>query len=357
MAPVLGFPWWGDGETVGQKLTVRHTDLDRWLSNNGGRSLVEVLAPLNNRKLVDAEKDAYQSHYWHREIRNHLGDRTDERWLEWLRSSGKLVQPNYFDDLRHASRILELLPADGISLTELAEQATGDTKALSRKQLASIVLYALSLEHGSARPDSVEAERALWDAYGVVVDTLSSQVMVLGVRAEEDHLIGRFLNQSADIGAPVVLTLDQLSRYSLTPTAGPIFVCENPAVLAAAARQLGAHCPALLCTQGQPSAAARRLLGFLSKNPIHWRGDFDWTGVRTTKAAIRRYGAAPWLMDADTYRTAANRGPAESFKVGDQPCEVTWDPDLASTMRSENQAVMEERIIPELLASLRAVRA
>ena len=39
---------------------------------------------------------------------------------------------------------------------------------------------------------------------------------------------------------------------------------------------------------------------------VHWRGDFDWTGLRTTAMAIVRYGATPWRMSADDY--AAGRG-------------------------------------------------
>ncbi|MFZ2176959.1 MAG: TIGR02679 family protein [Rhodococcus sp. (in: high G+C Gram-positive bacteria)] len=348
----------GKAENTTKKMRVPLTLLDDWLQKpmNGGLPLAQRLAPLDNKKLSATETEAYKHHYWPDELRRRLGSRTDERWLDWLSSTGKLVQPSYFPALRHAPSVLELLPADGISLTELAERATGDTKALDRKRLlAPIVLYALALEQGTPRPRSIEAERTLWESHGVVVDTLSSQVMVLGVRVHEEHLLGRFLNEAAQAGLPFVLTLDQLARYTVTPTPGPVFVCENPAVLAAAARTLGARCPALICTQGQPSAAAGRLLERFSAQPVHWRGDFDWTGLRTTAAAIDRYNAQPWLMDSETYRTAAGRGPSESFKDSDCPYDAAWDTELTPLMKATGNAVMEERIIPELLAFLRAV--
>ena len=338
-----------------KKMTIPLKELDRWLRDNGRHGLLHTLEPLNNKKLAGAEKDAYREH-WPHEIRRCLGARTDEVWLEWLRATGKLVQEKYFFALRHAPTVLKMLPAEDISLTELSERATGDTKALSRdRRLASMVLYALSLEHGVPRPESVEAERAVWESSGVIVDTLSSQVLVLGIRVHENHLLGQFLNASAQEGLPFVLTLDQLSRYPATPIIGPVFVCENPAVLAAAARNLGARCPALICTQGQPSAAARRLLDTFSAHPIHWRGDFDWTGLRSTAAAIDRYGALPWLMDANTYRLASERGPSEFFKESDSPHDAQWDVELSALMQATGSAVMEERIIPELVASLKAV--
>jgi hypothetical protein len=41
-------------------------------------------------------------------------------------------------------------------------------------------------------------------------------------------------------------------------------VCENPAVVAAAADRLGDRCRPLVCTNGQPFGAARRLLTSLA---------------------------------------------------------------------------------------------
>ncbi|AOW94642.1 TIGR02679 family protein [Rhodococcus sp. WMMA185] len=343
----------GRATSFTRQISVPLTELDRWLLLNCGQGLLQTLGPLHNKRMSDDEKDAYREH-WPREIRNRLGARADERWLAWLRTSGKLVQNSNFDALRLTPDVLGMLPAEGISLTELAERATGDTKALSRdRRLASIVLSALAFEQGVPRPESVESERAIWEAAGVVVDTLSSQVMTIGVRVHEKHLIGRILNESSDEGVPSILTLDQLTRYSVTPTGGPVFVCENPAVIAAAARTLGSQCPALICTQGQPSAAARRLLDVFSDHHVHWRGDFDWTGLRATARAIADYEAVPWLMDAETYRTAVGRGPSEPFKESDTPCDAPWDTELSTLMKASGKTVMEERIIPELMASLR----
>lgn len=82
-----------------------------------------------------------------------------------------------------------------------------------------------------------------------------------------------------------------------------IHVCENPSVVIAAADQLGAEALPLVCTNGHPSAAVRRLLIALAERgaTIHARADDDPSGrdiVATLRSAIpsprlRRYPSTP----------------------------------------------------------------
>ncbi|MGI8592226.1 MAG: DUF2399 domain-containing protein [Nakamurella sp.] len=71
-------------------------------------------------------------------------------------------------------------------------------------------------------------------------------------------------------------------------------------MLRAAAAELEDSCAPLICTEGQPSAACHQLLSQVT-GTIHWRDDFDWTGLRTTAAAVSRYGAVPWRMSTADY--------------------------------------------------------
>ena len=72
-------------------------------------------------------------------------------------------------------------------------------------------------------------------------------------------------------------------------------------------------------------------------------------GIIRNPAAIRRLGAAPWLMGADDYRAALAagyeplRGPA---------AESPWDTRLAELMHASGRAVPEDRMLPVLLAEL-----
>jgi uncharacterized protein (TIGR02679 family) len=145
------------------------------------------------------------------------------------------------------------------------------------------------------------------------------------------------------------LTLHQLSIDPLTPAGKDIFVCENPAVLRAAAGELAESCAPLICTEGQPSAAFHKLLT-AAKGTVHWRGDFDWTGLRTTAMARERYSAQPWRMSHDDYLAALESGDSEPLKGA--AAASPWEPGLAAAMAEHGRAVMEERLIPDLLQDL-----
>lgn len=187
----------------------------------------------------------------------------------------------------------------------------------------------------------------------MVVDDLASQVLVLNLPTSDPHLIADWLRDAAGFGIPFRLTLHQLSTDSLTVAAPDIYVCETPAVLRAAAAELGESSAPLICTEGQPSAACHKLLT-AARGTIHWRGDFDWTGLRTTATALDRYDATPWRMTTSDYLTALATGDSEPLKGA--ATASPWEPELAEQMSAQGRAVMEERLIPVLLTDLKSVR-
>ncbi|SNS20752.1 TIGR02679 family protein [Rhodococcoides kyotonense] len=331
---------------------------DEWLTHprNGGRGLLATLneqTPLQDKKQLAADKADVKARALSdaRTLLESHGDWAD-RWLSsLLNQDGTLGGRVAVDSLRTAARVLAVLPVDGLSLTELAESACGDTKALASGGAPRLVLDALSLREGIPRPADPVGIRLLWETAGVSVDALSSRVVVLGYRVAEDHAVARWLNEAAAEGIPFALTLDMIGRGSLTNTAERIFVCENIAVVAAAARTLGSRSATLLCTDGQPSAALHKLLAGLAPGTnLHWRNDFDWPGLQMTSRAISRYDATPWRMDAESYRHALDARNSEPLKGF--PTSSAWDPELATAMHESGRAVMEERSIPDLLRDL-----
>jgi uncharacterized protein (TIGR02679 family) len=278
-------------------------------------------------------------------------------WLDEITKDStliRLVRQNQGYLLAQATAVLERLPdGDGESpvlLPALAEAMTGDTGALNATPLASLVLRALSLREDVPVPASREAERALWNAAGVVTDDLSSQVLVLNVRAGGDRL-GSWLTEAAEAGEPFRVTLHQLSVMTILPLAIDMYVCENATVLRAAAGQLGIRSAPLVCTEGEPSMACRVLLRSAASTGtrIHWHSDFDWVGLRQTAAAITRLGATPWLMSADDYQ-AGVAGSCEPLRG--TAAESPWDPRLAELMHARGRTVSEERQLPALLADV-----
>lgn len=250
-----------------------------------------------------------------------------------------------------AAQVLALLPVR-VSLPELAEQATGDTKALTRTPIRDRVLRVLATELGVEPPRTAPERAGLWAQFGVDAGAVNSRLTMYGARVIEDDTLDALLCRSNEDGVPFVMTLQQIDVWRVRLAPSDVYVCENPSVVAAAARTLGPKCPALVCTEGLPAIAVYRLLES-ANGTIHWRGDFDWTGLRTTTRAIADLGAQPWLMDAATYRSGLDRV-GERFKPDDRPAPAPWDPDLMEAMLDADCAVMEERLIPVLLDSLRA---
>lgn len=359
------------------RLTVRLADLDTHLTQAYGAGLAETLAaavPLRNRP-AEARREAIARDTLLSIARDgrHGGAGWYEQWLDGLRRDGTLTRlVRTGGPFAAAVRVLDALPADDEPMPAFADRVLGDTKALSGGVLRGLVLRALAEWQQTPTPATGEAERALWESLGVVPDDLASQVLVLnipaGVGPGGGGLVGRWLAEARQARLPVRLTLHQLRAHPVRFD-GEVFVCENPAVLRAAATLVPASRP-LVCTEGVPSAAVHALLRGVT-GPIRWRNDFDWTGVRLTAAALARYpNAVPWRMSAEEYRglagdvaptgsgggAAGAGGPADGggpALIG-VPADTPWDPSLAVRMRSVGRAVMEERLLGSLLQDLQA---
>ncbi|MFJ9610702.1 TIGR02679 family protein [Kitasatospora sp. NPDC101176] len=254
-------------------------------------------------------------------------------------------------------RVLSALPADGLTLPVLAARTLGDAHALDAgRPLAALVqsavraLAALPAEAATG----AEGRRAAWAAVGVALDELSSRVLVLGLPGSTRDTTGRILAAAHEGGEPSVLTLRQLSRQPNLGVNGlPVRACENPAVLAAAADELGPACPPLVCVEGNPSAAARALLTRLADqgSPLAYHGDFDWGGIRIATGVLRLPGAAPWRYDAPAYLAAVERGLGTPLTTG-TPAPTPWDPALSDALAHHGVRIEEEHLIDLLLTDL-----
>ncbi|QSB05143.1 TIGR02679 family protein [Natronoglycomyces albus] len=355
-AKLLGRP-----DRGGQGVSVRLEALEARLRGSGIapdlRSAIETLrGPVVSRLETQSEENQERERLG--EVRNaskHRGENWYEAWSSAIESDGtvtKRIREGKAETIAQAVAVLDRLPAADLPVPVLAEAATGDTKALSNTGLERLVLRAIAGWRGRAVPADRSQMRSLWAEVGVVVDDLSSQVLVLGVRVREPHVIGQWLDAAAQDGLPFRLTLQQLMRYPSTPAFPELYVCENPAVMRVAAEELGSKCPPLICTEGEAFHACTRFIATAANAGvrIHWRGDFDWTGVRSTAAAIQRWRAVPWRMGNSDYLEALERGEAEALKG--RPTQSPWDPKLAVEMQHHQYAVMEERLLPRLLDDL-----
>lgn len=335
---------------VNRRPVVSLAELDAALRAAYGAGLYKVLArldwpgrPADVRAALEAAMRC-----------RHAGEGWFTGWLGGLTRDGtarRLVQRGDGDLLGWAAAVLDRLPARDVPLPLLAEWATGDATALSGRPLAGLVMRALVLWQGAPPPVGRADEHRVWSDAGVLADDLTSQVLVLDLRAREEHAVAGWLEDAAAVGVPFRLTLQQLMTAPVTPAGQQIFVCESPVVLRAAAAELGADCAPLVCTEGRLSAACDRLLSAAPGSRIRWRNDFDWPGLRMTAAATERYAASPWRMASEDYLDALETGtgdPLEGTRV-----TTPWDAGLATTMARERRAAREEWLLPALLADLR----
>ncbi len=254
-----------------------------------------------------------------------------------------------------------LADGDGQSRAELAARVTGDAHGLDPNggHPAHHALTQRYLQHRSGLPAPADAEerRALWASAGIEPDALAASVLALCLDAPEGGgPVAAALRAHRAAGEPIRMTGRSLRRAmpELRALEGvDVFVCENPSIVLAAARELGAASAPLVCTEGQPNLAVTTLLTALASAGarLRYHGDFDWPGLRIASAIMDRHGARPWRFGPDDYH-AAPGGSA----LGPRPAGLSapWSPTLVEAMEERGVAVHEEVVVPALIADLGA---
>lgn len=191
--------------------------------------------------------------------------------------------------------------ADPLRLPVLAAQLFGDAHALDRnKALGRAVARFLAgrANPGAAVEDLVgdaAAWHLAWGSAGVACDTVSAQVLVLNLPLVGD---GPAASLTALRGEPVWLTLRSLRQpFGLAEGVPEVFVCENPAIVEAAADRHGTDSRPLVCTFGLPNLATMTLLSTLAPAAmLRVRADGDAVGWRIVEQLLRLPRAIPWRM-------------------------------------------------------------
>jgi len=350
-----------------KRMTVPLAELDAALSRATGLGLAGVLAvlgePLRNRPAAAASLAAARAALTEAAEGSPLNESCPwyRAWLAGLTRDGTITRLASSGDttaLGEAVRVLEHLAARAadappVALPALAARITGDTKALNHgTTLATLIMRALALREGVARPVSAAQRRELWELSNVIVDDLASRVLVLNLAAQGDGL-AEWLTGAARYGTPFQVTLHQLATHPIRLRLPRIFVCENPAVLRRACEELGSASPPVICTEGRPSTAFHRLARLATEagGQLWYHGDFDWPGVAIATDVINRHSALAWLMNVTDYRAGAKTDAPYVPLTGD-PLPTPWDPDLRETMRETGRAVYEETVTDQLLADL-----
>jgi uncharacterized protein (TIGR02679 family) len=264
--------------------------------------------------------------------------------------------------LERASSVMQRLPAAGITRAQLAAETLGNAHALDNGYpTATLVLAALreesrTIDAPAVQEDNGEAlrvpERArqIWARVGVLVNELARPALCLNLPLSAHASI------SYPPGDPYYQSLRALLRTSPTwhLDGAPIYVCENPNVVAIAADQLGPRCAPLVCTEGMPAAAQRTLLTQLvdAGARLLYHGDFDWAGLRIGNFVMRTWPALPWRFRAADYEAAVLSAPHTLRDLSDVSVAASWDNSLMAEMQNHGFAIAEEAVVGALLEDL-----
>lgn len=270
----------------------------------------------------------------------------------WLAAAR--LRPQDEQRARLALTVVTGLPAnERVDRAELAARVCdGDSHALDPgTALERLVRRLLQQLDGcpAAELGALEVRR-LYERFGVEPDPTSSVVLTLGLPGDPASTAGRVL--TASTGRHAILSYgllrDDPPRW---PPGLQVFVCENPAVVHAAERALGAFCAPLVCTAGWPGSAAQLLLGSLRDAGAWLRhhADFDRDGIAMHALLARTYGALPWRFDAASYHTAV--AARRSSPLPEQAS--TSADDLTDAHAQLGVQVVEELLLDDLLSDLR----
>lgn len=355
-----------------RSLSVSLDELDALLRRSGAHEggLAEAVMTLTGPVAVRADRAAHEARAWDAAfapIEKHAAGRPElDAWIGRIRTTGVVKRlaagspaagRTLLDAL--ASVVAALPGSTGESLGACSARVTGRAHALDDgSPLATLALGAAralaGLETPGADESPAEARREAWAAVGVLCDELSNIVLTFALPGDASGT-GRMLAAAGATGEPVWLTLRQLVR---TPpqwqTIDWVLVVENPSVVALAADTCGPCCRPIICTNGQPCAAAMVLLRSLAAAGVRLRhhGDFDWGGLTIGNLLHRRLPVEAWQFNREAYLRAVAVHPLAAPLTG-SPTVASWDPGLAEAMFVAGRRIEEELLARDLLETLR----
>jgi len=322
-----------------------------------------AVGPLRDRPFERFAKAEAEAGLWDSWLSHPAaGSEAVAAWLESVRSTGRwrrLDDPSA--QMRSALDVLARLPASPrIGRSRLAAEVVGDAHALDDSApVGRLVLSALAhVASSGSQPRAAAERRSLWAGAGVYLDTSSSTVLTFGLRPALDGPATDAAGRWADSATPLRIPLAAIEAEDWRVDPGePVFVCENPAVVDAAAATLGDTSHTLVCVEGHPSAASHRLIGSLVRHgaAVRYHGDFGSGGIAIANTVIGELGATPWRLRTEDHAAAlsalSDTGATLRPLRGRVPA-AAWDRGLATAIEACGVEVEEEHVLDLLLHDL-----
>ena len=270
------------------------------------------------------------------------------------------------DGTRHAllqaCRSLDLLEqrTQGmVRLAVLSAHATSDPHALDSGTLCGkLFLRLLSFRSGLAVPANAEHRDRLYYENGILYDSISSRVTHTGLvllAGTAEHPACSLFRQRREI---YTLSLANLSGLTgARSPSGKVYIVENEMVFTQLCDHVSQFHSPLICTSGQPSVAALRLLDLLAREgtQLFYSGDFDGKGLSIAAQLCVRYPnlLKPWHMEiADYDQCRSDILLSKSSRSLLQGCVGTALEAAAEAVKQFDRAGYQELLIPLLETDL-----
>lgn len=283
----------------------------------------------------------------------------DERYIrqEWERGDAGVHEALLL--AARAGRALRP-ESDARPLPAFANKMIGDPHALDLDRPArryfDRLLIAIFPDLEINLPLGAEDREALLAAAGLAPDDISSDVVVANLDGD-----GPIPEAMRATGLP--LTLPLMTVNGMGPVwarFGTAWVVENPPVfrilLSSIADVPPADRPTLVCTAGQLSVGARKLLDLLVSGgaTVQYSGDFDPGGLVIARGLMRRYGDAVrlWRMDVESHARAIKPNATTPPQRRLRKLRAEF-PELCSVIE-EHGAAFQESLTDVLTADLAA---
>ena len=246
-----------------------------------------------------------------------------------------------------------------VRLAVLSAEATSDPHALDGGTLSGkLFLYLLAFRSGAEFPENAEQRDWLYYENGILCDSISSLVtqvgLVLNTEAGE-HPAYLTFRQRHEL---CTLSLSSLSGLiGAESPAGRAYIVENEMVFAQLCDRAAQFASPLICTSGQPSVAALRLLDLLTANgtTLFYSGDFDGKGLSIAAQLCARYPELLrlWHMAPEDYdRCRSDKSLSDTSLSLLQGCAGTALEKTAHLINQYRCAGYQELLIPQLEADL-----
>ena len=246
-----------------------------------------------------------------------------------------------------------------LRLAVLSAQATSDPHALDSGMLGGkLFLHLLALQAGVDFPASAERRDSLYYESGILCDSISSLVTQTGLileTAEGEHPAYRLFRERHEI---CTLSLASLSGLTgVRSRSGRAYLLENEMVFTQLCDRAALFHSPLICTSGQPSVAALRLLDLLAAEgtELFYSGDFDGKGLSIAAQLCGRYPhlLRPWHMAPEDYESCRSEVPLSDASLALlQGCAEPALTAAAVAVGQCGRVGYQELLLPQLEADL-----